>query len=141
MTMYLASCVVSISEAAHKAERRKLTNDEIFDIMTQNAIVLAGTVIGVRVSKPMLEGVRLQGTDFGNKLREINLNRTQLKGLAAKVSAGKDLKLARNLVEKDLALIEKEGNLLKQLVELAKEPQKAKKMGLTEEHVHNSTMN
>ena len=68
--------------------------------------MFVGMAIAARVSKPMLEGLKLGGRTFGARIRQINLQRAELRTAAAALEKSGNIKKAPEVLAADATLLD-----------------------------------
>ena len=106
------AATLGIEYAKRKADGKELTKAEARQIVLESAAMFVGMAIAARVSKPMLEGLKLSGRAFGARIREINLQRAQLRAAATALEKSGNVKKAPEVLSADAKLLDQEQSLI-----------------------------
>lgn len=134
LVQFVALNTLALGEADAKKyleTGQHLSPGEILEISKQNLLFLVATAATVRLARPGLESLSLQGEVKGSLVKLRGL-KGELKGLAAAVEAEKGINFdrAQDLLAKERELLRAEEEVLQRLEALSGDPAKAKKAGL-----------
>ena len=110
------AATLGIEYAKRKAAGKELTRAEARNIVLESAAMFVGIAIAARLSKPMLEGLKLSGRTFGARLREINRQRAELRKAASALEKSGNIKKAPEVLDADAKLLDREQLLIKDLM-------------------------